>query len=301
MIDAICRSFAPSGQEEKMRKLLEKQMTEIFESVETDNLGNLVCKSGDAKLFIECGMDTSGIMIVSKEEGKAFFTGVGGVTPEYLLGKKILFEDGNFGIVRCEKEDLSKMKISDLYLEADTRDLKIGDFGVVKAEYCENSEKMMANGLADRIGLAAVVQALKTSENPKNLGVLFSAQKRIGAKGLQAFFGVENAQKVITVDSINLEDNKKRGCALVISDKTSVCDTKYKDELLKIINDKGVNAYLKVTDENLYMGNIKTTKDGKMCIGVGIGVMHKGKNFESVNKADFEACVSLLKAVIEEA
>ena len=301
MIGDICKVFAPSGAEDEMRKFIEEQISGLFDEIKTDNIGNLIAKSGTGNFCIECSMDSCGIMIVSSKDGKAHFAGVGGINAEYLIGKKILFADGRLGIVRYDGKTPSESKISDLYLEADTDDINVGDFGVVKSGYCETSAKMFANGLGNRIGLAAVIEALKMSPKPENLCVVFSAQKRLGARGIQAFFGANEFDKVVTVDAVPCGSGVKsgNGCALVVADKAGVSDVGFKTELCDLISEKGIRANMTVTDADLCMGHIITSGTGTACVAVGIPVSHKDKNFECVEKSDFLDAVKFLSAMIE--
>ncbi len=291
MINEIYNIFSPSGSEEKMREYISEKISGIFDKVESDSFGNLVAKSGNSKLCIECSMDSCGIMIVHIEKGKACFAGVGGINAEYLIGKKILFGDGSVGIVRYDGKAPSESKISDLYLECDSDDLKIGDFGVVKSGYCETKDKMFANGLGNKIGLAVVLEVLKKFKKIDNLCVLFSSQKRLGARGIQAFFGANEFDKVITVDGVS--DKSVKESSWVVADQNGVCGGKFKEELKKI-SDKTA-----VTTENLCMGNIGAAGKGAKCVALGIPVSHKDKNFEGVKRADFFNGADILKAAIE--
>jgi putative aminopeptidase FrvX len=59
----------------------------------------------EGMLITFCGLDGCGIMLTSIEEDKVHFAGVGGINAEYLIGKKIIFDDGNIGIVRFDGKD----------------------------------------------------------------------------------------------------------------------------------------------------------------------------------------------------
>ncbi len=290
MINEIYKVFSPSGSEGQMREYIIKKIEGIFDEVKTDTFGNLVAKSGEGKFCVECSMDSCGIMIVSIKEGKAHFAGVGGINSEYLIGKKILFSNGDIGIVRYDGKTPNESKISELYLECDTEKLNIGDFGVVKSGYCETNDKIFANGLGNKIGLAAVMETLEKFDRIDNLCVLFSSQKRLGARGIQAFFGINEYDHVLTVDAVS-KDNVK-GCAFVVADQNGVCSTEFKNELKK------VDESFAVTDENLCIANISASGKGASCAALVIPIANKNRNFEMAEKVDFDKCVNALKSVI---
>ncbi len=291
MISEICNVFSPSGSEEKMREYIEEKISGIFDEVKSDSFGNLIAKSGNGDFCIECSMDSCGIMIVHIDEGRAHFSGVGGINAEYLIGKKILFSDNSAGIIRYDGKTTADAKMSDLYLECDTENLKIGDFGVVKSGYCETKDKMFANGLGNKIGIAVVLEALTRFDRIDNLCVLFSSQKRLGARGIQAFFGVNEFDRVLTVEAVS--DKNVKECGWVVADLSGVCNADFKAEL------KDITDSVAVTGENLCMGNICAAGKGTKCAALGIPVGNRDKNFECVKKSDYFKGIDILKTVIE--
>ncbi len=292
MINEIYNVFSPSGCEGKMREYISQRISGKFDEITADKFGNLIAKSGSGDFCIECSMDSCGIMIVSIDEKSAYFAGIGGINAEYLIGKKILFEDGSIGIVRYDGKAAADSKISDLYLECDIDKLKVGDFGVVKSGYCETNDKIFANGLGNKLGLAAVLEALSKFDRIDNICLLFSAQKRLGARGIQTFFGANEFDRVITVDAVSSEKIKKT--AFVVADRGGVCDAGFKEDI------RHYTDSFAVTDENLCISNISAVGKGADCVALGIPVQHKNKNFEAVKKEDFSESVALLKAVIED-
>ncbi len=290
MISEVCNVFSPSGSEGRMREYIIDKISGKFDEIRADSFGNLIAKSGEGKLCIECSMDSCGIMIVSTDEKSAHFAGVGGINAEYLIGKKIIFADGSIGIVRYDGKTPNEAKISDLYLECDTDKLSVGDFGVVKSGYCETSDKMFANGLGNRVGISAVLEALCELKKTDNLCVLFSAQKRLGARGIQAFFAGEELDRVITVDAADAK--KVKECSIVLADQSGVCSPDFREDLKKYTQS------FAVTDENMCMANISAAGKGAACAALAVPLQNKNNNFEAVKKEDFSKCVDLLKAII---
>lgn len=301
MLNDICKVFSPSGNEEEMGKYLMDSLNGVFDEISRDTFGNYICKKGNGGILIECGMDVCGIMIVSADDKKAHFAGVGGINSEYLIGKKILFKDGRRAVVRYDGNTPGESKISDLYLEGEISQLKTGDFGIVKCGFFETETEMFGNGLGNRIGISVVIEALKKAKELKNITVLFSAQKRLGGRGIQAFFGDSEFDNVITVDTVDSGSLIKKGdgCGLAVADKTSVCKGIFKARLEEIADLENIKRVLVATDDNLLMGNIATTGKGVNCAGLVVPVSNKNKNFECVNKSDFNEAVKFLTALME--
>lgn len=300
MYNELFSIFSPSGDEALMREFIKNRFSGVFDEVKTDNLGNLICTLGRGGLCIECSMDSCGVMITDIDGQKARIAGVGGINAEYLIDKKIIFKDKTFGIVRYDGKNASESKISDLYLEGDFSSLKIGDFGVLDVEFCENDTHIFGNGIGNRVGIAALVMALENAKNLKNLTALFSAQKRIGAKGIQAFFAANSFDKVVTIDGAENSGTIKSGEGpfFVIADKSGVCRGPLSEEL-KTIEAFDKTAKVSVTDQDMCIGRISALGDGASCGAVAIPIGNKDKSFESVKKTDIEDAASLLQTLME--
>lgn len=304
MLKDLCNVFAPSGDELEMREYIMDSFKELFNSIETDNIGNLICrKSGkESSLCIECGLDSCGVMVISKESDKVFFSGVGGVGAAYLAGKKVIFKNGEIGVVRFDGKNIDEAKVTDLYIEMDTKNIGIGDFGVVTGDFFENSMKLFANDISTKIAISAVLQAVSKVNTDRELTVVFSAQRRFAAKGIKAFFGSNDFDKVVTVDGVVCENGIKAdgGCAVIAVDSRGVSDKELCDRVEILAAKNEVKIQTAVTNENLCLEAIVTSGKGTNAVALGIPVSHKGKPFECVLKSDFDATVKLLGTIIEE-
>ncbi len=291
----IIEAFAPSGEEGLLRELLTKKFRGRFDEISTDNMGNLIARSGSGKLCIECGMDSIGVMVVSKEAQGVRFSAVGEVKVDDVLGRKIIFADGAVGTVCCDDEMTSeKAKLSDLYIEIDTDLVEIGDFGGISAEYEEEECAYTAFGLKNRIGLAAVCKALENTDDPRDITVLFSAQKRLGARGIQAFFRVNDFEKIITVDK-STDD----GFTIVAKDNRAVSNRNLRMELEALADKRDIFAETVVSRDSFCMEQISISC-GDPCAALGIAVLCEDGEPDRVNKSDFENAVSLLTGIIRE-
>lgn len=294
MIKEIFNTFSPSGNEELIRELLMQQLHGVFERIETDNIGNLIAVSGNGGLCIECGMDSTGIMVVSKTDTRVYFASVGAIKPTELADKKIVFGNGSTGVVKYDEElDLKSAKISDLYIEMDTSNMNIGDFGAVVPEFDEDECSFSGYGLKNRIGLAVVCSALKSVGEVKDTTVLFSAQKRLGGRGIRAFFGEHRFDRVITVDGCG-----DGGCLIIAKDARAVASYNVRSELEKIVLENELGAETAVSDENFFIEQILVS-GGTACGAVGVSVLCDNNEPQRVNKTDFSAAVKLLTAVLK--
>ena len=294
MIKDIIEAFSPSGNEKKLREILKKRLSGVFDQILEDSMGNLIAKSGDSDgMCIECGMDSCGVMIIAKEENRAYFAAVGAIKPEEIVERTIVFENGQTGIVRLDDEiDLKKAKISDLYIETDAKDLSIGDFGVISAEFSIEEGVYEGWGIKNKIALAAVCEALKNIDTVKNLTVLFSAQKRLGGRGLRAFFGATSFRQVITVDGCGDD-----GCVIVAKDAKVPSERSLLREIEEIAEEGDIAIEKVVSKDDFFLGTLRA--EGVSCGAVGISVICEDGEKQIVNKSDFFDAVHLIAGIIE--
>lgn len=302
MLNKLFDLLSPSGAEEKIRDFIKHTISERFDSVSVDNIGNLVAhKTGSgAKICVECGMDSRGIMLVAAEKNTASFAGVGQLKPSYLINQKIIMSDGTLGIVRCGGEASDSTKLSDLTLEYDNETLKIGDFGIVYPDFAKTETKILANGLSDIIGLAAVIEAITTADIKTDLTVVFSAQKVLGGRGIRSFFGTHSFDKVFTIVGVECKNGTKNGdgCAVIVKDKTAVASIDLKRELEVVSAADSIKTQPCVSDESFYLGSISHTSCGNPCIALGVPILHKNKAFECADICDFDETVRLIRQII---
>ena len=196
-------------------------------------------------------MGSHGIMVVAAKDGKAHFSGVGTLKPSYLADKKIVMESGKVGIVRANGEISESTKLSDMYIDIDTENMSIGDFGVVYPEFTETDSAFYANGLSDVIALSALIKALPTLGDT-DLTVVFSAQKILNGRGMRGFFADRTFDKVFTLACY---EKTEKGCVVVVKDKSAVASSALRDEICGVAKECGIEIQLAVSDENFMLGN----------------------------------------------
>lgn len=294
MIKDLIEIFSPSGCEERIVKYLISRLSNVCDEIKTDNFGNLIAtRQGRGKsLCFECGLDSRGVMVVAKEDKKVYFAAVGDIKPETIVDREIIFANGNGGMVKYDGENAKEAKVSDLYIEIDTKGVNVGDFGVIKAEFCEDTDLFSAYGLSDRIGVVAVCRAVSRLDKDCGFTVLFSVQKRLGGRGIRTFFGANTFDAVITVDSC--KDKCDNGGLLIVKDAKAVAPVALRNKVEAIIEKNNLPITPVVSATNFFMETIGISGDGNHCIGIGVPVQGEDKEKQSVKKADFDAVVELL-------
>lgn len=116
LLEKLCLENAPSGFENKVRKIILNEIKDYTEKIKIDALGNLLVfkkglKSPEQKLLISAHMDEVGFIVNNiREDGFLKFSCIGGISPEVVCGKKILIGKKDSWNHRIKAYSLGKLK-----------------------------------------------------------------------------------------------------------------------------------------------------------------------------------------------
>lgn len=193
--------FGPSGKEDRVRDYLKKLLEPCVEEVEEDFLGNLYMRKGTGKprVLLCAHMDEVGFIIKGiTEDGFLKFAPVGGIDPEILPGKKVVFENGKNGVIgykpfHLQKKEERDKKISfyDLVIDAGMRDRKEaekkffpGDYAVFDTSFKKIQKKFIkGKAFDDRVGCAIIAEIIRNFDLDFEITALFSVQEELGLRG----------------------------------------------------------------------------------------------------------------------
>jgi endoglucanase len=211
-----------SGDESKIRKLIEEKVESHADSIETDNFGNLVARkgSGDKTLMIAAHMDQIGLTVMNIDEnGFISFSKIGGVTIQSLMNQrvKIHTSEGEVsGVIGMKPPHLLDKDKRDelpekekLFIDVAAEDkeeiedigINVGDRITFEREFKELRDgKVTGQALDNRVGCTVAIEALKRFEEDYELAVVFSTQEEVGLKGAKTSAFKINPDVALAVD-----------------------------------------------------------------------------------------------------
>jgi endoglucanase len=198
-----------SGFEDEFADLIIKSINDKVERVTRDTLGNVIAmKSGSGKnrvrLLFEAHLDQIGVMITKVENnGILRFTGIGGINPLTLLGKRVrVFAKRDlYGIIGMKpphlisKQEMGNVPpIGSLFIDGGFSSsseaeklVTIGDVAIV--DYYSDplmNEHFSSSGLDNKAGvitLLSLIDILNTLRNYHDIYFLFAVQEEVGLRG----------------------------------------------------------------------------------------------------------------------
>ncbi|MBM9596463.1 M42 family metallopeptidase [Roseitranquillus sediminis] len=209
LLKQLCETPGVPGHEERVRNVIRAEVEGLFDHVETDPMGSLLCRrdaSGDGapRVMLLCHMDEIGFLVSHvTEKGFVYLHPVGGFDPRNLFSRRVLVctDDGDLpGVMnpggkpvhistpeeRKKVPEVSQFFV-DLGLGAATKEkVKVGDMVVLDAPFTEMGEKVVSKALDNRVacwlGIEAI-RALGGAGRGAEIHVAFTTQEEVGLRG----------------------------------------------------------------------------------------------------------------------
>ncbi|MDY7110620.1 MAG: M20/M25/M40 family metallo-hydrolase [Planctomycetota bacterium] len=220
LLRRLCETPGASGREERVRELIKKQVKGLFDTIETDAMGSLICtrkptatKRGRGKatrVMIAAHMDEIGFYVRHIDEnGFIWVNPAGGFDARNLFSRRVLVccDDGDHeGVMNpggkpvhiATPEDRKKIPeldefFVDLGMDARTvkRKVKIGDYVVMNEPFIDQPKKVVSKALDNRVACFIAIEALKklgrsraaASKHACEVVVVFTVQEEVGLRG----------------------------------------------------------------------------------------------------------------------
>jgi endoglucanase len=218
LIEKLCNASGVSGEEDEVRDIVLEEVKSFSNEVKVDALGNvLVRRAADVnkplKVMIAAHMDEVGFILVESEEGGFFhFRLVGGVDIRQVTAKPVWIGRKHIpGIIgakpiHLQEPDESKHNISLESMRIDVgpdngSSIKPGERATFATPFRRSGDVIFAKALDNRLGVATLIEILKTA--PKNVELLaaFTVQEEVGLRGARVAAYALQPDIAIALDS----------------------------------------------------------------------------------------------------
>ncbi|GGB57814.1 putative aminopeptidase YsdC [Roseibium aquae] len=214
LLRRLCETPGVPGHEHRVRDLINSEIKGLFDTVETDAMGSLLCKREarkapkkgvpPKKIMLLCHMDEIGFLVSHvTDKGFVHVQPVGGFDPRNLFSRRVLIstDDGDIkGVMNPggkpihistpeERKKVPEPKdfVIDTGLGEKTKDIvKIGDMVTMDEPLIEIGDKIVSKALDNRVacwlGIEAI-RALGKSKHQSEIHVAFTCQEEVGLRG----------------------------------------------------------------------------------------------------------------------
>ncbi|WP_127144140.1 M42 family metallopeptidase [Pelagibacterium montanilacus] len=209
----LCLTPGVPGREHRVRKLIETEISGLFDEVRTDPMGSLLAtrrsrtrSENPLRIMLLCHMDEIGFLVTHvSEKGWIHIDPVGGFDARTLFARrvKVCTRDGDYpGVMNAggrplhisspdERKKIPEPKdfFIDIGLGAETRShVQVGDFVVMDEPLVEMGDKIVSKALDNRIACWLGIEAIRALAEADvrhdcEIHVAFTAQEEVGLRG----------------------------------------------------------------------------------------------------------------------
>lgn len=336
LLKRICETPGAPGYEKRIRDLVIKEVTPLVDTVEVDNLGNVIClKKGknnkdNKKAMVAAHMDEIGFIVKHIDDnGFLRFHTLGGFDPKTLTAQRVIVHGkkdligvmGTKPVHVMSPEEKKKLpETTDFFIDLGmSRDevvkyISIGDPVTRERELIEMGECVNCKSIDNRISVFILLETLRNIKDfPYDFYGVFTVQEEVGLRGAQVAahhinpdfgFGLDTT---IAFDVPGAQPHEKvtelgKGAAIKIMDSSAICDYRMVNFLKKTAD----RNKIKWQPEILTAGGTDTAyvqrmgKNGAISGAISIPTRHLHQVIEMAHKEDIESCIHLLTAALSE-
>ena len=335
LLNTICTTPGAPGFEQKVRDLILKEVKELADEVEIDNMGNVYAiKRGksDKRVMVGAHMDEIGFIVTHIDDnGFIRFHTLGGFDPKTLTAQRVIVHGKKdvIGVMASKPihvmttEERNKIaKIKDYFIDTgltgeEVKELvSIGDPITREREFIEMGNCVNGKSLDNRLAVFILIETLrnlKGKEIPHDLYGVFTVQEEVGIRGANVSamrinpdfgFGLDTT---IAFDLPGAAEHEKitklgEGTAIKIMDASTICDYRMVAYMKKTAD----KHEIKWQPEILTAGGTDTagiqrmTEGGSIAGAVSIPTRHLHQVIEMANKDDIQGSIDLLTACVSE-
>ncbi|MGQ0721585.1 MAG: M42 family metallopeptidase [Candidatus Eiseniibacteriota bacterium] len=286
LLSELCRTGGGPGREERIRKIVIRELAPIVDGIEVDRLGNVIArraprgagrpktKATPRKLMISAHMDEICLMVTHIEEsGFLRFATLGGFDPKTLAAQRVIVHGRKdvLGLIGTKPAhimtDEEKQKVPaletffiDLGLPRSRVEklVRIGDLCTRERDFVEVGEAVSTKSLDDRVGVFVMIEGMKKAKvHGVEVLAVATTQEEVGIRGAQVAaqqllpdlglaLDVTLANDVPGSSDRDAVTRLGDGAAIKIMDSSVVCDFRVVDALRETAEKRRIEYQMEV-------------------------------------------------------
>lgn len=335
LLSKICETPGTSGFEQQIRELVLQQVRPLVDTVEVDNMGNVITlkkaknNPSGKKVMIAAHMDEIGFIVTHiDDQGFLRFHTIGGFDPKTLTAQRVIVHGKKDLIGVMGSKPIHVMSADEKNKPAKTEEFFI-DLGMEKEEVekhvyigtpvtrerslIEMGDCVNCKSIDNRVSVFILIETLKLlSDFPYDVYAVFTVQEEVGLRGANIAahsinpdfgFGLDTtiAYDVPGARAYEKITELGKGTAIKIMDSSAIADYRMVAYLKKVADDHKI----KWQPEILTAGGTDTGpvqrmgKNGSVAGAISIPTRHIHQVIEMAHKEDIKASILLLKAAVE--
>ena len=339
LLKRLCETPGVPGHEDRVRSLIENEVKGLFDHVETDPMGSLLCrrdatKKGAPKVMLLCHMDEIGFLVSHvSDTGFAYIQPVGGFDPRTLFARRVLvctaggdlkgvMNPAGKGLHISSPEERKKIpEVTDFYIdtglgEAAKDKIAVGDMVVMDEPLVEMGDKVVSKALDNRIACWLGIEAIRALGKKKGRGaeihVAFTSQEEVGLRGARtAAFRIRpdigiGVDTTLACDTPGVPEQDRtteqgKGFGLHVRDSSFIADKALVAEIAALAEAEGIPFQRTMLRAGGQDGAAaQQAAAGARAVGIVVGTRYIHTIAEMIHKTDLEAARDILAAYLKQ-
>ena len=338
LLQRLCETPGVPGAEDRVRALIEAEVKDLFDEVETDPMGSLICrrdagKKGAPRVMLLCHMDEIGFLVSHvTEQGYVYLQPVGGFDPRTLFARRVLVctDDGDLpGVLnpggkpihlstpeeRKKVPELDQFYVDTGLGEEAANKVKVGDMVVLDGPFLRMGDKIVSKSLDNRVacwlGIESI-RALSKKSRRAEIHVAFTTQEEVGLRGARtAAYRVKpdigiGIDTTLSCDTPGVPEQDRttqqgKGFGLHVRDSSFIADRGLVAEIEKLAKKEDIPYQRTMLRAGGQDGAAaQQAAAGARAIGIVVGTRYIHTACEMIDMNDLNAARRILTAYLEE-
>ncbi|RAP50319.1 MAG: peptidase M42 [Methanosphaera sp. SHI613] len=285
LLEELSLTPAISGNEEKIRGIITRELEDVVDEIETDDMGNLICtKKGDSDaptVMLASHMDEIGLMVkFIDDNGFVKFVKIGGINDQMLSNQAVIIHHDGMevpGVIGSKPPHVTKAEeknkvvpYNEMFIDIGANDKKeaeemvsVGDMITLRSWFEEYpNDKVMGKALDNRIGCYVMMEIMKRIDSRATVYGVGTVQEEVGLKGAKVSSYRLNPDYAFALDTtlcgdhpgITLEEAPCKmgdGPAVILADRSGdgiITPKVMKDMIVSASKDNDIKIQLEVSD-----------------------------------------------------
>lgn len=285
LLEELSLTPAISGNEDKIREIITRELESVADEIETDDMGNLICtRKGDENaptVMLASHMDEIGLMVkYIDDNGFVKFIKIGGINDQMLTNQAVIIhsKDGQVpGVIGSKPPHVTKAEeknkvipYTEMFIDIGANDkeeaekmISIGDMITLRSWFEEYpNDKVMGKALDNRIGCYVMMEIMKRVQSRATIYGVGTVQEEVGLKGAKVSSYRLNPDYAFALDTtlcgdhpgITLEEapcKMGKGPAVILADRSGdgiITPKVMKDMITDAAESKDIKIQLEVSD-----------------------------------------------------
>lgn len=334
LLSEICEIPGAPGFEDRVRKLVLKEIKSLVDEITIDNLGNVTAikkgRDSSKKVMLGAHMDEIGFIVTHIDDnGFVRFHTLGGFDPKTLTAQRVIVHGkkdlmgvmGSKPIHVMSPEERNKVpKTTDYFIDMGMNKkevekyIEIGNPITRERGLIEMGDCVNCKSIDNRVSVFILIEVLKELKSiPYDVYAVFTVQEEVGLRGANVSalninpdfgFGIDTT---IAFDVPGAAAHEKvtelgKGTAIKIMDSQTICDHRMVSFMKKTADKNNITWQPEIltaggTDT---AGIQRMTPGGSIAGAISIPTRHIHQSIEMANKKDIRGSIDILVACLTE-